>query len=373
MKRFGIAVVCLLLIGRFGLIGQISAQSLSVSAEAAVLMDANTGEILFALREKQHLAMASTTKIMTALLLCENVSLQQSVKIPAEAVNAEGTSLGLKAGMVTDYQSLLYGMLLSSGNDAARATAILMDGSESRFCERMNRRAAEMRLLDTHFQTASGLDAAEHYTTAADLAELARQALSCEEFARACRLKTATVNLDAKPVKVKNHHRLLLEYPGCIGVKTGYTSKAGRCLVTAAQRGGRRFIAVTLNDRNDWQDHTRMLDYAFSGVPEGESNSPAESFPVPVIGGKEETVEAVGSEFSLTCQTPVSIDRVVVLPKFLYAPVSQGDILGSVEYYNGDRLVARQKLIAGETVEPQEQPNEKERWLRAIQRILQKF
>lgn len=370
MKRVALILLCLLLVFPFG---KTAAQSLSVGAEAAVLMDANTGEILFALRQKQRLAMASTTKIMTALLLCENVSLQQAVKVPAEAVNTEGTSLGLRAGMLTDYQSLLYGMLLSSGNDAARATAILMDGSESRFCERMNRRAAEMQLSDTHFQTASGLDAAEHYTTAADLAELARQALSCEEFARACRMKTATVYLDGKAVTVKNHHRLLTEYPGCIGVKTGYTSKAGRCLVTAAQRGGRRFIAVTLNDRNDWQDHTRMLDYAFSKVPKGEYDYPAESYSVSVIGGKEETVEAVGTEFSLTCQTAVSIERISVLPKFLYAPVSQGEVLGSVEYYNGNRLIARQKLVAEKTVEQQEPPNQTQRWFRAVQRILQKI
>lgn len=241
-----------------------------ISAAAACVMDADNGDILYEKKSDERLPMASTTKIMTALLVIERCDLNGIVTVSANAASAEGSSAYLNAGDRIYARDLLYGLMLNSGNDAAVAAAEYAAGSEEKFTVMMNERAAELGLSNTSFENASGLDGENHYTTAEDLARLACAALENETFREivSCRSKTITLAQTDNRLTFTNHNRLLAGYEGAIGVKTGFTKKCGRCLVSAAQRGGKTIAAVTLNDGNDWLDHKNLLDYGFSCMKE---------------------------------------------------------------------------------------------------------
>ncbi len=236
------------------------------SAEAYALIDASSLALLGKKNSGVRLPMASTTKIMTALVVLENMALDDVVTVPAEAVGIEGSSLYLQADEKLTVRDLLYGLLLESGNDAACTLAIACAGSEEAFVGRMNGRAAEMGLFDTHFENPHGLTAEGHYTTAYELALITAHALRNETF----RQMVSTVRYVSEgtektaPRYFHNHNRLLTCCDGAIGVKTGYTKAAGRCLVSAAERENGTFIVVTLHDGNDWADHKKLLDHAFS-------------------------------------------------------------------------------------------------------------
>lgn len=233
----------------------------SVSAGCAVLMDADTGELLYGRHPDRPGLIASTTKIMTAWLACQEGDLDRVVTVPAEAVGVEGTSLYLREGERLTREELLYGTMIQSGNDAALALAIDVGGSEAAFVERMNETARGLGLQNTHYANPHGLDSEDNYSSARDLALLTAKALENDEFRRICATKSVTVTGDRV---LTNHNKLLWRCPGCMGVKTGYTRAAGRLLVSAAQREGRTLICVTIHDPEDWQDHIRLLDWGFS-------------------------------------------------------------------------------------------------------------
>ena len=236
-----------------------------VSAQAAAVMDARSGALLYGKNETMKLPMASTTKIMTALIVLDKLPLDQLVSVDARAVGVEGSSIYLYEGENMTVENLLYGLMLESGNDAAAALAIATAGSEDAFAELMNQKAQELGLVATHFTNPHGLTAQEHYTTAAELAAITSKALENETFRMLVSTKKLLVpTFDGKAERLfVNHNKMLRLYDGAIGVKTGYTKAAGRCLVTAAERDGETYIAVTLNDGNDWNDHAAMLNYAF--------------------------------------------------------------------------------------------------------------
>ena len=236
----------------------------ATSARAYALLDAKSGALLAAGSEHTRLGMASTTKIMTALVVLEHRKLSDPVTVNAAAVGTEGSSLYLRAGETLTVENLLTGLLLASANDAAAAFAYEIAGGIDAFAGLMNEKAAALGLADTHFVNPHGLSAEGHYTTAADLARLAAFALENDDFRRICATRSAVVgSADGSSRFLRNHNRLLWQYPGAIGVKTGYTVACGRCLVSAAEREGNRFVAVTLDDRDDWRDHTKLLNYAF--------------------------------------------------------------------------------------------------------------
>ncbi len=230
-----------------------------VSAEKAILMDAGSGRVLFEKQADARSLIASTTKIMTAVVVAEQCSLDERVRIMPEAVGVEGSSMYLREGEVLSVRELLYGLLLRSGNDAAVALAIHCAGSVEEFAQRMNEKAAGLGLTGTHFVNPNGLDAEEHYSTARDLARLAAYAMEND----ALRAITSTKSVVFGERSLTNHNKLLWRYEGAIGVKTGYTKAAGRILVSAAERDGRRLVAVTINAPDDWNDHTALLDYGF--------------------------------------------------------------------------------------------------------------
>ena len=231
-----------------------------VSAKSAALLDGTTGECLCEKNGDQRALIASTTKIMTGLLVCEAGDLDRTVTVPETAAGTEGSSMYLKSGETLTRRELLYGMMLHSGNDAALTLAISVSGSEAAFVRQMNRRACTLNLTQTHFANPHGLDSGENYSTALDLVRLAQAALQNEQFRAVVSTKTIT----CAGRTLTNHNKLLWRYDGCIGVKTGYTRHAGRILVSAAERGGRMLIAVTISDPDDWRDHVSLLDYGFA-------------------------------------------------------------------------------------------------------------
>lgn len=329
-----------------------------VSAQSAVVLTADTGTVLFEKDGHTPRPVASTTKIMTALLALEAAQEQGDplVDITQEMVAVEGSSMGLQAGDSISLTGLAAGMLLASGNDAANAAALYLEGSLESFAARMNQRAAALGMEDTHFVTPSGLDGEDaqglgHLSTAYDMALLARVALEDQAFRQLCSSPSLAVEF-AEPVKrvtYTNHNKLLTQYQGCVGVKTGFTKEAGRCLVSAAERDGALLIAVTLNAPNDWEDHTALLDYGFSQVEPYQLAGGDVRLTVPVVGSPEEAVSLRGSnggEVTLPLGQGAQVKRVVHAPKFLYAPVEAGEQVGEICWYLEGQLLGSAPLTA---------------------------
>ncbi len=248
-------------------------------------------------------------------------------------------------------------MLLASGNDAANAAALFLDGSQEAFAQRMNARAAEIGMEGTHFVTPSGLDDEEHYSTAYDMALLAREALDCPAFAEIAASAVRQVEFlePARKVSYSNHNKLLRLYEGCIGVKTGFTTKAGRCLVSAARRDGTTLIAVTLNAPDDWDDHMALFDYGFSQVQTADLTGGPLPERLPVVGGTAEAVSlrpGEGLTITLPKDQAQSVTREVLLPPFLYAPVKADQPVGRVLYRAGGETLFALPIYAGEAVSP---------------------
>lgn len=314
----------------------------NLSAKAAVVINGDTGEILYSHNCDQRLPMASTTKIMTALLLCElGGDLSRTVVTTREMVTIEGSSMGLQVGDTVSYKDLLYGMMLASGNDAANTTAIAVGGSVRAFVDLMNNRAVQMGLKDTHFVTPSGLDADEHYTTAYELALIAKEALSNKEFAAAAASKNARLCYGNPPYNrtLTNHNKLLKMYDDVIGVKTGFTKKSGRCLVSASKKDGKFIIAVTLNDSNDWQDHRTLLDLGLSAITSKKFSPQENTVTLNVVNGQKLDVNIPSMTFSTTENSVV--DYVINLPQFLYPPVKKGEVLGEICYYCNENMLCK--------------------------------
>ena len=247
-----------------------TAESVSVSAYAAVLCEPVSGTVLFEKNSREVLPVASTTKIMTAMLAFESEHRGDPVTITPEMISVEGSSMGLRAGEVLALGDIARGMMMASGNDGANAIALYLSDSTEAFSEKMNARAAELHMMQTRFVTPSGLDAEGHGSTAYDMALLAAEAMQNEEFAAAVGRTTLSVPFISpeKTVRYENHNRLLKLYPDCTGIKTGFTKKAGRCLVSSAERDGARLICVTLNAPDDWNDHMNLYDYGFVQLAE---------------------------------------------------------------------------------------------------------
>ena len=241
------------------------ALSAAVSARSAVLIDASSGAVLFEKNSSERLPMASTTKIMTALVILEKMQLDEVVSVPKEATLVEGSSIYLRENEEITVETLLYGLLLESGNDAAHTLAVACSGSIEAFANEMNKKATGLGLQNTCFKNPHGLTAEGHYTTAYELARITAEAMKNPVFCKIVSTqKMLAPSLDGELTRLfLNHNKLLKYYDGAVGVKTGYTEAAGRCLVSAAEKTGFRFIAVTLNDRDDWDDHCNMLNFAF--------------------------------------------------------------------------------------------------------------
>jgi len=234
----------------------------ALSAQSAILVDGDSGRVLFEQNADEPRLIASITKIMTALTALENCPTDRVYTVQASDM-AEGSSMYLQAGEQLTLEELLYGLMLSSGNDAALAVAHCVSGSVDRFVSLMNQKAKELGMDHTSFANPNGLDDENHYSTARDMAALACAAMRNETFCRIVSTRSITIGTRT----LTNHNKLLGWYDGCVGIKTGFTKAAGRTLVSAARREGQLLIAVTLHDGNDWQDHQDLLNYGYASYP----------------------------------------------------------------------------------------------------------
>lgn len=321
----------------------------AISAECAILIDAQTGRVLYEKQAEEKSLIASTTKIMTALVICEQTNVLDRVKIPKEAVGIEGSSMYLKEGEVLTVQELLYGLMLQSGNDAAVALAIYCGGTVEGFTELMNDKAHRLGMTQSHFANPNGLDSPGNYSTARDMAILTAYAMQNPIFAQTVSTKTITIGERC----LRNHNKLLWQLEGANGVKTGYTKAAGRILISSVTRMGRQLIAVTFNAPDDWQDHKTLIEDGFSRftvqklIRQGQTLGQLE-----LAGGQETSVDLIAAEdfsYSLAQGERVTIS----LPEagFAYAPVAEGQEAGFAHILVDGTAVAKVPLVYGATIE----------------------
>ena len=327
-----------------------------VSAASCVLIEAETGTVLYEKNAHEQRAISSTTKIMTALVTIEAGDLDTAFTVDPMAIRVEGTSMGLQEGDIVTRRALLYGMLLPSGNDAANAAAVSVSGSMDKFAQRMNSYAKAIGMTESSFVNPSGLDADGHYSTAYDMALLTRTAMQNETFREICCMSNAQLSFGNPPYQrwLHNSNKLLWNYEGCIGVKTGFTDNARRCLVSAAERNGVTLICVTLNAPDDWQDHARLLDYGFETVRRAEitlDSNPA----VPVIGGAVDSVSLVPAESLAASLCPGQQAQTEIrLVPFLYAGFEQGEQAGSVVISVDGAVIKEVPLVTASPVKQEE-------------------
>ncbi|MBQ8739552.1 MAG: D-alanyl-D-alanine carboxypeptidase [Clostridia bacterium] len=332
-----------------------SVHALDISAEHAIIIEAESQDIIYQKSAYTRAPMASTTKIMTAIVAIESGALDNEIRIPSECVGIEGSSIYLKEGEILTLRELLYALLLESANDAATAIAITVGGDISHFAELMNDKARKLGLNDTHFCNPHGLDDKDHYTTAYDLARLARYAMTLPEFKEiVSTFKREIPSGDDATRLLVNHNRLLRRYEGAIGVKTGYTKKSGRCLVSCAERNGVRLICVTLNAPSDWSDHKRLLDYGFERYERIElARAYDYSLSLSCVNGAKANVSCSNiSDLSITLKKGDSsrLRAVFEGERFLFAPACKGDLVGKIVYYLDDISIASLDIYALESV-----------------------
>lgn len=325
--------------------------ALSLSAQSAVLIEAESGTVLYEKNGTKRMPMASTTKIMTALVVLESLDLKETIRIPRESCGIEGSSVYLREGEEFSAEELLYALLLASANDAATALAIASCGSVDAFADRMNQKASELGLEGTHFTNPHGLHDEAHYTTARDLAAITAEASKNEVFRKICSTQKTTIRRDSKESArlLINHNKLLARYDGCFGIKTGFTKTSGRCLVSGAERDGLSLIAVTLNAPDDWNDHETLLDYGFSLYSKVTLAKACElSYSLPIVNGYQSAVLCANKEdvCAVLPNDAGEVRAVTDMRRLEFAPVCAGDVIGTIYFVCDGKIVARTDIVA---------------------------
>ena len=360
LKRLAVIVAMLLLI----LPIRAAADETGTSASACVIIDERSGRVLLSHRASEPLPMASTTKIMTALLALELGDLDAPVTCSRNAFGVPGTSIYLSEGETLSLRHMLYGLMLASGNDAATAIAEHIGGSTTEFCRMMTERAAQLGCKSTVFLTPHGLPQEGHYTTAHDLALIAREAMSYEFFRELVSTQRATIPWEDRPYDrvLNNKNRLLSSYEGATGIKTGYTKKAGRCLVFGAERDGMHIIGVVLNCADWFDEAARLMDVAFErfeSVTMLEAGDPVGSIPVERSGGRSTGV-VLAEPLTGVVHKGVSASVAIDIPESIDSPVAIGQVIGTARLLEGDQIIAEAPLIAADDVPRDDFPA---RWL----------
>ncbi len=330
-----------------------AAERPSVSAASAILVDAGSGRVLYERDAHTRRLIASTTKLMTALVAVESTpDLQRVITVKPE-YQAEGSSMYLRPGETLTLEALLYGLLLQSGNDAALAIAGGCAGDVETFVDWMNEKAAELGMEDTHFANPNGLDAEDHYSTAWDMALLARAVLEHEIL----REMVSTRSIAIAGRTLSNHNKLLWRYEGCIGMKTGYTEAAGRTLVSCAQRDGQTLICVTLRDPDDWDDHAALFDYGFDTYAAFPLARAGKGFrTLPVTGSLLPQVEVeTAADVVYPLAQGEQVRARIALPDRVAAPVRAGGVAGKLTFLLGEETVGETYLLYAADV-PEDTP-----------------
>ncbi len=351
MCRIFSYALCIFFVSLFLCLG---CSAIDVSAKCAYALELDSGDVVFEKNADIKVGMASTTKIMTAIVAIENAALDKVVKITPEMVGVEGSSIYLQEGETLTVEELLYALLLESANDAAVALACFVGGDLDIFVDMMNSKAEELMLEGTHFTNPHGLDNDEHYTTAKELAILAKYAMSNPVFREIVSTYKKVIPLGEDGSRVLiNHNKLLRAYDGAIGIKTGFTKKSGRCLVSCAEVDGVKIIAVTLNAPSDWDDHRKMLDLGFSMY---------ENIKLADVGDYNICLDVInGSKGSVLCanldsldvtlkRNNVNISAYLEANRMISAPIKQGDYVGKIVFKNDGIEIASLDLYALESV-----------------------
>lgn len=326
-----------------------SASAMADNADCACVMNATTGEVVFSKNIGKRHEMASTTKIMTALIALENSNLDDVITVSANAAVQEGSAAYVEENMEIYMRDLLYGLMLNSGNDAAVAIAEYISGDVMSFVDLMNRRAAELGAVGTNFTNPNGLPDEAHFTTAGDLAMIARHAMMNPDF----REIVGTAAYEAQPLNSEttlwffNHNKLLGMYDGATGVKTGYTDAAGRCLVSSAKRDDMEFIVVTLGDNDDWNDHMEMLDYAFSTHYPKKVIEEGMRVKVAKVDGKEYNMIAA-NDFTLPFKENgrTEVELITHIASELQSPINAGEKTGYLEIRTGGETIGAVDILS---------------------------
>lgn len=322
----------------FSLCIKANAVELSLSAKSAILINALTNEVVYEKNAYEKRGMASTTKIMTALLTIERGNLHKTYVAKDEDVRIEGTSIGLKEGDRITLETLVQGMLLESGNDAANVSARVIGKSREKFVSLMNQKAKEIGMEDTQFKNPSGLTEEGHFSTAYDMALLGSFAIKNKQFRDICSLSSISVSYGNPEYQrtFKNHNKLLNSVEGAFGIKTGFTKASGRCLVSAAERDGVTLIAVTLSAPDDWNDHKKLFEYGFEKVKIYEMDFDTEKIELDVVGSDNKKIGVkLKNKLTYTAiDEEMNPETVVLCDKFLYSGVKKGDRVGCVKVFS---------------------------------------
>lgn len=340
-----------------------------VSARAAVLYEPEGGRWVLEKNADLSMPMASTTKVMTAMLALRMLDADSVHAVPREACGIEGSSLYLREGDTVSVRDLLYALLLRSANDAASALAILACGSEEAFVAEMNAEARRIGLKNTSFNNPHGLDAEGHYSSARDLALTLAAAMKDERFVEISGCEKYTVTLEGRSQVLYNHNKLLHLTSGVICGKTGFTKKSGRCLVSAAERNGVRLIAVTMNAPNDWQDHISLYADGFERFERRSVIGENDAFRVPLAGGgRDYLLCRAAGPFSAVTEKGSEIKCDVLLPSLILAPVKRGDVIGMLRITEGEKVLAEICLAADEDaiIKETKRPSLLKRWWQTV-------
>ncbi|MDP4133534.1 MAG: D-alanyl-D-alanine carboxypeptidase family protein [Bacillota bacterium] len=352
MKKILVLALILSLFANF----RIMAVDLAPSAKAAAIIDCQDGRILYEKNGDKRLPMASTTKIVTAITAIENGKLSDVVTVSANAAKTEGSSVYLVMGEKLTLEDLLYALLLESGNDASVAIAEHISGSTQNFAVLMNQTAKKAGATNSNFTNPSGLDDKNHYTTAKDLAIITAYALKNKEFSNivSTQRKTIPCQYTSWDRQLDNHNKLLKMYSGADGVKTGYTRRSGRCLVSSATRNNWKIAAVTLSDPDDWNDHIKMMDYAFSNAIDKKIvNKEDRLGQIQVLESKSNSVAFHAAEdYCIKClPDEAEFSTEIVVPGNLQAPVKKNDEVGVLQISNKGKIIKTIKLLASQSAE----------------------
>lgn len=359
MKRIIIGILILLTVLCSRIPAALSSPPPDITARSAILIDAETGEVLYDKKSDTRLPPASTTKILTAIIAIESGRLDEQVRVSQRAAATPGSSMHLYPGQMITLRELVTGLMLRSGNDAAVAIAEHLAGSVDEFVNMMNGKAAHLGAFNSHFRNPNGLTAPGHYSTAFDLAWMARYALTNPIFAEIVNTRETTIEwLDRKghghDKNLRNTNKLLWMFEEADGVKTGTTGEAGPCLVSSATRGNQRLIAVVLHDHSRWYDSMRLLKYGFDNFDLYEyAEACAVISALPVENGVVPVIDAVTANSATMVVKSEDTEHVTVevdLPEMVKAPVYKGQKIGELVFYVRDKAVKTVAIVAGQEV-----------------------
>lgn len=347
MKKIISALTCIIVLVSVLNISAFADSPEDISAHSAILYCADTGDVLYEKNADEHMLIASITKIMTAIVIIENCDLDAEIKPKPEWCCVEGSSMYLDYTKTYTVRDILTGMMLVSGNDAATALACTLAGDERSFSAKMNEKAQELGMENSSFRNPHGLDDPEHYSTARDMAILASYCMENEEFRNIVSRYTATIGEQT----YYNHNKLLAQYDGCIGLKTGYTMAAGRTLVSCAERNGMRLICVTLNAPDDWNDHKKLLDYGFEGYLISSFSEDSFRLELDVASAAENSAAAVPeNDIKILTSNDAAVNVKLEAPRVLFAGGLKGEKVGAIRVFVNGELAAEENLVYTENV-----------------------